>query len=135
MPIDLALADADQMSFRPGDVVRLTAAWRLDPAPQQIDIRLVFRTAGKGTTDLVGVAVETRASPLANDQWDLTLTLPADAPPSYDGRLLSITWFAQADVISAKNRVLETAELPLVVSPTGRPIVPQRLAEAKRGKS
>ena len=140
MPIDLAIADQNSADpnlasdagaavLRPGAAVRLNVAWITDQPPDHIEVRLVYRTAGKGTTDVVRVAAETRPTPLADDRWAVTLTLPADAPPSYDGKLMSISWYAQADAIGPKKKVMESAELALVVSPTSRPIVPQRLTK------
>ncbi|MDB5326401.1 MAG: hypothetical protein JWM57_1970 [Phycisphaerales bacterium] len=140
MPIDLAIADRNAAGdptgeaaamplLRPGAAVRVNVAWTTDGPAEQIEVRLVYRTAGKGTTDVVRVAAEALAFPKADDRWSATLTLPPDAPPSYDGRLLSISWYAQAEAIGPKKKVMESAELPLIVSPTGRPIIPQQLAK------
>jgi hypothetical protein len=153
MPIDLALADAAATidspdvdsgdvdsdvaaafsdPVRPGDAVRLNVAWDIDAAPARIEVRLVYRTAGKGTTDVVCATTNTQESPANSGRRIITLTLPPDAPLSYDGKLLSISWFAQAELIGTKKRVTDTAELPLIVSPIGRPITPQHLTGTGR---
>lgn len=125
MPIDIAITNAGPQHFRQGDAVRVTAAWELERVPKSVEVRLLYTTHGKGTTDTVVVASEINESPPAGGRWDVSLTIPADAPPSYDGRLLSIRWAAEAVTDKAK----EIAEAELVVSPTGRAIVPQTLAK------
>ena len=124
MPSDVALIDAPAF-YRPGETVRGRAAWRLNKLPKRLESRLVWTTAGKGTTDIVAVA-SVRSDALAEaGEWAFELTIPPNAPPDYDGRLVSIKWSLVFDT----GRSGETAAVQLVVSRTGRPIVPPRLAK------
>lgn len=123
MPLTVTLPDLPQRpgTLVPGSTVRVHITWTLNSPPKSIDAHLVYRTSGKGTQDRVSVASETFEGPQPHGQWDVTLTLPPDAPPSYDGRLLSVTWFVQAD--AGKH---ESADVEFVLSPIGRPLTPQR---------
>ncbi|MGC4030703.1 MAG: hypothetical protein QM754_02990 [Tepidisphaeraceae bacterium] len=125
MPIDIALNDADQRQYRQDDAVRATAAWELDRVPKRIEVRLYYTTQGKGTTDTVVVASEKNESPQAGGRWDVSLTIPADAPSTYDGRLLSIRWGVEA--VTDKSK--EFADATFTVSPTGQTLRPQSLAK------
>lgn len=123
MPITLTLVRSPERAgtLVPGSSVQLQLAWSFE-APAGIDVSLVYRTAGKGTQDAVSVATETIQTTAIQGQSTITLTLPPEAPPSYDGKLLSVSWFAEA-----RAGKKESAELPLVVSSIGRPITPARM--------
>jgi hypothetical protein len=123
MPVTITLTDFTQRpgTLVPGTTLHLHITWDLDKPPKSIEAHLVYRTSGKGSQDAVSVASEIFPTPTLQGEWDVTLTLPHDVPPSYDGRLLSISWFAQATA-----GIKEMADIPLMVSFSGRPLVPQR---------
>lgn len=123
MPVDIEITNP-RSHFRPGMTVCATCAWQLDRRPKRLLALLIWTTSGRGTTDAVA-AVTLDISPLAPpaSEWDVELTIPLDAPPSYDGRLMSIQWSVRLDTGVAG----EMASVEFVVSPTGKPLTPQRL--------
>src|SRR5260221_12735098 len=52
--LQLELAD-DKTKYRPGEAVEGVAFWELDGPPKSIEIRLFWRTQGKGTVDAESV--------------------------------------------------------------------------------
>lgn len=118
MPIDLTLPSPGP--FRPGDAVRVAAEWSCPEPPDRIEVRLIWRTSGKGTTDVVIATADAKPAPPAAGRWETSLRIPFESPMSYDGKMLSVEWFAEANT-GQKN---DAAERTIVVSPTGRPIVP-----------
>lgn len=103
--------------FRPGDEVRGTASWSLDEDPTGVELRLFWRTEGKGTQD-VGVA-ETLAFQGAgrSDRREFCVRLP-NGPYSFTGRLVSLVW--AIEVVVEPGSIADRQEL--VVSPTGRAV-------------
>lgn len=118
MPIDLTLQSPGP--FRSGDAVRVTVAWSSVDPPERIEARLIWKTTGKGTTDRVIAVADTRENPPAAGRWETTLRIPVESPSSYDGRLISIDWIAEANT-GVRD---DNAERAIVVSPTGKPLTP-----------
>ena len=78
-------------AFEPGEEILGVASWSLAEAPERVELRLFWHTSGKGETD-VGVAeVVAWERPEREAAESFRLVAP-DAPSSYAGRLVSITW-------------------------------------------
>ena len=115
--LKLAVRD-DRREFRPGEEIHGAAGWQLDRAPKSAEVRLFWRTRGKGTED-VGVVETVRFEhPQSEEARPFCFKLP-DAPYSFSGKLISLLWGLEL-VLSPGD---ETAQVELVVSPTGREIL------------
>jgi hypothetical protein len=108
----------DRLTYAPGERLRGRAGWTLEDLPGQIEVRLYWKTVGKGTTDLrvVDVAPVERATVSGERSFDLRL--PA-APYSFSGRLVSVVWTVELVVEPGDHSVAET----IVVAPGGRAVV------------
>jgi hypothetical protein len=112
----LELADG-KTRYRPGETVEGVAFWDLSSAPQSIEVRLYWRTQGKGTVDLEIVG-NVKFSPVGpQDRRRFRLVLPA-APYSVSGKLISIVW--GVEVVSEPKG--ESANIDLTLSPTGEEV-------------
>jgi len=79
----------------------------------EFEVRLGWRTRGKGNTDQDVVAtVKT-----GRDFW---FRLPADGPYSFSGKLVSLVWAVEAERGSWPRK--ETVRQEFILSPTGREI-------------
>lgn len=98
----------------PGAQISGNASWRLDHAPKSVEVRLFYRTSGRGMQD-VGVA-QTVAfeAPMQEDSRSFTLTAP-DAPYSFSGKLITLTWAAELVTLPSKD----SASVDLVIAPGG----------------
>ena len=100
-------------SFLPGEVVAGQVSWATDRPPELIELRLFWRTEGKGTRDVKVV----QSLMFEKTRWqatrDFKFQLP-DSPYSFSGKLISLIWALEL-VITPTN---ETARLDIIVSPT-----------------
>jgi hypothetical protein len=110
--------DGGRTAFRPGEEVRGVVSWSLDESPTGVELRLFWRTEGKGIPD-VGV-VETVGFDGAGraDRREFRVRLP-DGPYSFTGQLVSLIW--AVEVVAEPGGA--AASQDLVLSPTGNPIV------------
>jgi len=96
----------------PGEKLTGRIHWQLEKAPRTLNIRLFWRTSGKGTED-VGVVDESRVdAPEHQQSADFCFQLPV-APFSYEGRLVSITW--GVEVLAGRDSAVAT----FVMAPEG----------------
>src|SRR5882672_9262525 len=100
--------------YRPGEAVEGVAFWELDAAPIAIELRLFWRTQGKGTVDVEVVQSMPVAKPAAKDRKPFRFPLPA-GPYSVSGKLVSIVWGVE---LVAEPSV-DASSVEIVVSPTG----------------
>ena len=115
-----------KLAFRPGDEVRGRASWTLDADPQSVEVRLFWRTEGKGTQD-VGIADSTAFDgPGLKDRREFRLKIPS-GPYSFAGKLVAIVW--SVEVVAEPGSLAGRQDI--VVSPTGKPIEPPRVEDKK----
>lgn len=88
--MQLELADG-KTTYRPGETVEGVAFWELDAAPKTVEVRLFWRTQGKGTVDLEVVNALPMTSKGARDRSAFRFPLPV-GPYSVSGTLVSIVW-------------------------------------------
>lgn len=112
----LELADGKTKYF-PGETVEGVAFWDLAALPNRIEVRLYWRTQGKGTVDLELVRVVPFDKPALQDRRPFRLEVPA-APYSVSGKLISIVWGVELVCEPAGD----AANIDLVVSPTGEEV-------------
>jgi hypothetical protein len=115
-PLSLRLEEG-RRAFAPGDRLRGTAGWSLPAAPALVEVRLYWKTVGKGTTDLQVVDV-TRAAASASGEQRFDFRLP-ETPHSFSGRLVSLVWAVELVVEPGD----ESCREEIVVAPGGRALV------------
>lgn len=103
--------------FQPGDDIEVELQWELDEPAQAIELRLVWNTAGKGTTDVQVVRVERIEEPSVSDRRRMTLQAPR-SPYSFSGKLVSIVWALELVALPKE----ESARLEIVIGPAGKEV-------------
>ena len=113
--LDVAPASGDA-SRKPRSALEVVVRWTLPTVPDVLEARLVWFTRGKGTEDVGIVATERIELPDASGQRRVRFTLP-DAPYSFSGRLISLTW--AVELVAGKA----AARWEFVLAPEGREIL------------
>lgn len=100
--------------FAPGEEVAGAAAWVLPEDPARVELRLHWRTEGRGDADVGVVASERFEAPGRRDRRSFAFRLP-EGPYSFSGSLISLTWGLElvTEPFGALGRV------EIVVSPLG----------------
>ena len=81
--------------YHPGEAITGIVGWEFDRPPELIEVRLYWRTSGKGTTDRGLAATHALRAEAAVNAEVFELRAP-DGPLSYDGTLIAIGWRVQA---------------------------------------
>jgi hypothetical protein len=115
MSAEIAL-DGGRCAFAPGEAIAGTVAWEVGAVPGRAELRLFWRTAGKGTVDIGVVATQAFPEPGLAGRQPFRLVAPAH-PPSCSGRLVSIQWALELVVDGAAPVLCD-----LVLGPDGREI-------------
>ena len=108
----------EQKAFRPGEEIAGAAGWELERAPKSAEVRLFWRTRGKGTEDVLVVEAISFPEPQAAEARPFQFRTP-DGPYSFSGKLISLIWALELVV----EPDAEAARLELVISPTGQEIL------------
>ena len=107
-----------QTTFAPGEAVDGLAGWEFDDDPPKwMEVRLYWRTLGKGDEDLSVVQAQRFEGPAQVDAQTFHFTLPA-GPLSYEGRLIEVRWGLEL----VGRRLKDTAQVDLVVGADGQPV-------------
>ncbi len=115
----LTLETRDQQtSFRPGDEIHGAAFWKSDSPPKSVDVRLFWRTRGKGTEDVQVVDTITFFNPTQEEARPFTFRAP-ESPYSFSGKLISLIW--GLELVAEPGNV--STSFDLTISPTAREIV------------
>jgi hypothetical protein len=116
--------DAGRLAFHPGEELRGVASWSVETTPTKVELRLFWRTEGKGSQD-VGL-VETLSFDGAGpeERREFRLRLPP-GPYSFSGKLISLIWALELVVEPGAD----AGRQDITISPTGREIV---IAAAER---
>jgi hypothetical protein len=109
------LLEKIEASFAPGENIKGRVVWRLDKSPKKAELRLFWRTKGKGTQDASVLASVQYPNPLTFHEAEFSFTAP-NGPYSYSGRLISVCWGLELEVHK------EIAQIDIVVSPAGAEI-------------
>lgn len=101
--------------FAPGDELEGRASWHLEEEPEWVEVRLYWRTEGKGDQDVDVVAEERWETP-GRDSGDrpFRFELPA-GPYSFSGTLITLYW--GVELVAEPGGALDTVDL--TVTPTG----------------
>lgn len=108
----------DQRAFRPGETLQGAAGWQWDQPPESAEVRLYWRTEGKGVPDVAVVAVVPFEQPAARDARPFQFQLP-EGPYSFSGRLISLIWGVELVLHPGPH----AARAEFVLSPTGEEIL------------
>ena len=111
LEIDLA---GTRRVFAPGDEIRGETTWRLDSAPESLELRLFWYTEGKGDQDVAIAAREVVTSPGREGNREFELAVPA-GPLTFSGKLISLVW--ALELVALPSGPTERVEI--VVSTTG----------------
>ncbi len=106
-----------QLNFKPGDEIHGQLTWQLAEAPDALELRLFWYTSGKGTADLTVVDTQRYNGPGTQGRREFRFRCP-DAPPSFTGKLITLTWGLEAVVDPSGDAEL----LEIVISPSGEPL-------------
>ena len=115
----LKLATRDeQTAFRPGEEITGAIGWERDQPPASVEVRLFWRTRGKGTEDTHVAQTISFPNPQPAEARPFQFRAP-DGPYSFSGKLISLIWALELVVEPGT----ETTLMELVISPTGREIL------------
>jgi hypothetical protein len=119
--MSISFAD-DRRAYLPGERVKGQAYWSFEDVPARIEVRLGWKTVGKGTTDTKVVAHSAVERVTASGSWAFDLRLP-DEPYSLIGKLISIVWSVELVVDrSGLRKDIKHAET-IAVGPDLCPVV------------
>lgn len=107
----MILIDENRVTFRPGELLRGEVRWQEQALTE---IRLIWYTSGKGTTDTQVVQTIPGSGTIGSCRFEFRLP---DSPPSFSGRLISLHWAVEA--VSGS----QTMRHEITLSPTGREIL------------
>ncbi len=101
--------EGGRLAFHPGEELRGTASWSLDAPPTKVELRLFWRTEGKGSQDVGVVETLSFDGAGAEDRREFRLRLPP-GPYSFSGKLISLIWALELvaeRVLAVRYRFLE----------------------------
>lgn len=116
-----------QTAFEPGAEIEVYLEWDLDEPAEAVELRLVWNTSGKGTTDLAVAEAVRFDAPSQRESRQATLTLPV-SPYSFSGTLVSLIWALEL-VALPKG---ESARQEITIGPGGEEVL--LTAEAGEGE-
>jgi hypothetical protein len=111
--------------FEPGTEIEARITWELDEPCEALELRLVWNTAGKGTTDLAVVDTVRFENPPPQGSEPVALRLP-HSPYSFSGRLVSLVWALELVALPDGDSTRQE----IVVAPAGREILLGSTAES-----
>ncbi len=112
-PLQIEMPDG-RTAFEPDEVVDLTLSWELVDPPERMELRLVWHTSGKGTTDLEVVQTVPFEFPSPRETHQARVTLPP-APYSFSGKLITLQWSFELIAFPSE----ESTRQEIVVAPGG----------------
>ena len=104
--------------FLPGETLSGELAWDLDRDDANIEIRLIWQTRGKGTTDTKTLPLHRIERVGRSGKQTVVLPLPL-GPCSFSGRLITLSWMIEARVVGQDTRYSRD----IVLSPTRQELV------------
>ena len=119
--LQVELADG-KTKYRPGEAVEGVAFWELEAPPKSVEVRLFWRTEGKGTNDVQIVQAFPEPGTGPRDRRPFRFVLPP-GPYSVSGTLVSIVW--GVELVTEPSG--ESASVEITVSPTGEEIRLQKV--------
>jgi len=109
----------DKTGFLPGEELAGEVSWRVEPPSYSVELRLFWRTEGKGSRDVEVVESIGFVAPARQDRREFRFQAP-ESPYSFSGKLVSIVW--ALELVLSPNEEIE--RLDIVISPTRAEIAP-----------
>ena len=103
----------DRAAFLPGEMLTGHVTWMMDEPPGKVELRLFWRTEGKGTKDVNIVDKITFGNPGRKERREFRFQLP-DGPYSFSGQLISLVW--ALELVLGNN--WNTERLEIIISPS-----------------
>jgi hypothetical protein len=115
--VKIGLRD-ERTSFQPGEELLGAAAWKCAQPPKAVEVRLLWFTRGRGTQDASVVDCRRFDQPQSEQAQPFEFRLP-DAPHSFSGKLISLTWAVEIVLEPGKD----SARAEFVLAPDGKEIL------------
>lgn len=106
--------DGGRRAFAPGEEMAGRVRWWMGKDPRRVELRLRWRTEGKGEPDTNVVQRLGFEDPRNQEHRPFRLRLP-DSPYSFSGKLISLVW--SLELKARPGGMLDVLEITL--SPTG----------------
>ena len=119
--------DDNRTGFKPGETISALIEWSLADQPDSIELRVVWNTVGKGTTDVGIEHAITIDSPNQSDSRRIDVPLPK-APYSFSGKLVSLVWALELVVSPSR----ESCRQEITIAPGGSEVQLRRTSEQER---
>ncbi len=116
--------DDDRTGFEPGETIPALLDWSLPEPPDAIELRVVWNTVGKGTTDIGVEHAITIDSPNQSDSRRVDVPLPK-APYSFSGKLVSLVW--ALELVASPSGA--SCRREITIAPGGSEVELQRSSE------
>jgi hypothetical protein len=84
-------------AWRPGEEIVGTATWQLDKQPRSVEVRICWRTEGKGSEDGDVAVTIPFESPQTMETREFRFAAPRE-PHSFSGQILSVVWSVEIEV-------------------------------------
>ncbi|HTD53332.1 MAG TPA: hypothetical protein VK780_09925 [Thermoanaerobaculia bacterium] len=110
--------DAGRLAFHPGEELRGVASWSVETPPTKVELRLFWRTEGKGSQDVGLVETLSFDGARPEERREFRLRLPP-GPYSFSGKLISLIW--ALELVAEPGA--DAGRQDITISPTGREIV------------
>lgn len=112
--------------FRPGEWVEGTVSWNLDRSVENVELRFLWFTRGKGDDDVSVVDTQVFANPQRMESRPFRVQMP-HAPHSFSGKLISLLWALEL----VAPPLDEAARFEFSLSPSGQEIVLPQVEQDK----
>jgi hypothetical protein len=111
--------DEQRSAYCAGDSITGTVTWRdLVDATNEMDVRLIWYTKGKGDRDVAVIAHQSIPISKRSGQRRFEFVAP-NGPYSFSGRLISLIW--AVEVVELPSKLAELFEI--VVAPDAKEVV------------
>lgn len=104
--------DKEPAQYLCGEKISGTVRWQLDVAPESVEVRLFWRTSGRGDADAGIGAIAKFESPGQEGSRPFTFTTP-EGPYTYYGAVLNIHWAVELIALPSG----ESADVGIVIGP------------------
>jgi hypothetical protein len=110
--------NAQDNAYRPNEPITGDVGWsELPTETEQVQVRLIWYTEGKGTQDFAIVASEKLDAPMEQGNHRFHFVAP-NRPSRFSGKLISLIWAIEVIVFPSK----ETERKTIIISPSGSEI-------------
>lgn len=125
----LTLTTVDgRTEFEPGETFEVIARWQFSRRSGEGELRLLWETSGKGTTESSLLANYSFMPPALEGSQRFRVTLPS-APYSFSGKLVSLLWYVELEF----EDINEQTRLEITVAPLGKEVLLHPAEAASHG--